>query len=241
VNSYNDNLLVDLDCIWDTRIPILNRIDRQSSDTILKENTYHTRISDLFSDLVPDFDNSSFLKAYMERTVEDIKGQVLPTNMLVQIQDHIYSCVSTRDKSPVKQYVNITVNLYPYKFSDAEKEVILSAMQDSFKGAESVNIVSIPQQFLNPKSVSQYTQYITYEVDEWLSMHGEELKENKMPRFMLSGPIKAIKPRAEEEIDLRDAVTGSKMFLAEHLELNLLPLKDFSFDIELAKLIGTTA
>lgn len=225
-----DRIYTELDCIMDTRMAIVSQIDEEAAVSLVTSEKYHARLHDTFSLYHEGFDDEAFKKRYAERTVEDIKGNTYPTAVVKRLYGFAETCRRLRDTAPEPQTISLVVNLYPYKFSDEEKEVLRDVISASTL-IEEIAFWEMPVGDLTPTTIrANFTQVILYDANEWITMHHEALVLAPMPQVMLFSPIIAAEPGKGEEAILSGVAPNVLHDLyVGHIELCLVKLEEFSF------------
>jgi hypothetical protein len=187
-------ILVELDCLLDTRYATLKKLNRKATETILKDKSYWLRIQDDFTTLTKGaITQSEYLKAYAERDKETLK-QARPTG-IVKLLSRISKEVEAQKISlPMVESLKIEVNIYPYILNEAELDVLATAVM-FYGGLETEVIpVSLSLKQLNPKQIKQtWDAVILYNFNDWFTIHAAELNANPIPRHLLYAPALTFK------------------------------------------------
>lgn len=162
-------ILVELDCLLDTRLGTVNRLSAQLAEQLAKSDAYYSRESDTFDGL----DDEQYRALYAKRDRETLRHSA-PSEGFAFVGG---LAGLLREKqlelnAPERGEVRIAVNLFPYDLSESERAEIGRALAVRFRGAAPVEVVYIPHSALTPAVVrTQYPMLVMYEYDPWLSLH----------------------------------------------------------------------
>ncbi len=232
-SQITDTIYVELDCLLDTRIATLSLIDSKAAVKVSTSGKYHDRLRDTFSDIIKGFDDAVYEDAYKNRTKEVLQSTPVPTSIFFRIRNFIKECRNVADASPMPQRIAVKVNTAPYKLNEAEASILLETLQNSFT---EVSLCMSGLFLMTPGIIkSNYTQIVIYDFDTWLNMHVKDLEKCPIPQVQFLSPIIA-NNGIEKEKAIRAGLPAkaARYSLAGHLELEYLPLKDFSFDVDSA-------
>jgi len=172
----NFDILVDLDTLFDTRLPILYAIDKDSVLPMLEDGTYYTRDIDEIGDIAYDV-----FKGYYKNRDKRVLLISQPTPMVGLVSEYIMKSsqqkLVTGDAGPITLYINT----YPYDLEDGE----IDSIKDDLSGiAPDVNIVMTSKSIeeLQPVWVeSNLGAVIKYDGIEWLDYHIADGSLTKTP------------------------------------------------------------
>lgn len=159
-------LLVDLDCLFDTRLPMTCLIDPEGMNRMLGLKQYNKRKKDVFGN-IPE---ALFKRIYETRT-KHILEAAKPTPMIEFIKELYADMAFDVSRLAYHFDVGIFINMYPYNFDDSEL--------DSFKVLFNRIYKNITIEFVN-KSISELTPsfvrkhigtMIKYDILYWLEYH----------------------------------------------------------------------
>ena len=129
-----DSILVSLDCLLDTRLATVSKINLDIANKLLDGDDYHTRDQDVFVGI----DKEYFKEVYKNRDIETLKKSSL-TN-IVPLLRHLVS--KLKEQSIVRPFHdggNIVVNMYPYKLTIDEQDEICAAIAVWMQGLAPVS------------------------------------------------------------------------------------------------------
>lgn len=169
MNNQEQALLIELDCLLDTRLATIARISEQSAVEVLK-NDYHKRKADWFEPVV---DMAMYTSLYKARDVETLK-LAHPTEgfRFVREMVKLYREQAVDTNSPYSGKIKIVVNTFPYQLNAELTDLIGRALAVRFGAIASCELVSLSPAELTPELVrARYCMLMMYEYDPWLSMH----------------------------------------------------------------------
>lgn len=169
MNQEANAIYVELDCLQDTRIATLAKIDQELASRTLR-NGYHTRLSDEFDGV----SHEDFKRLYQSRDV-----QTLMLSAPTEIHTLILRLIEIQDKAAVElnspyrsERVSVVVNTYPYQLSEVELTEIGKALVVRLSQQTSVTLVHLSPTELTPAYVkANFNSMVMYDFDTWLSEH----------------------------------------------------------------------
>ncbi len=158
------NIYIELDCIMDTRLSLLDAINEETAISEVSEGKYHSRYFDEFGNIPI----SLFKELYKIRNKAILK-LALPTPIFEIVNMISVRYISDRGNQFAP---TLYVNSYPYELSDSEKENILNYITPMFQSCV-VEIVNMnPVTEVTPKWVDlNVDSVIMYEGCEWIEYH----------------------------------------------------------------------
>ena len=173
----NNNLLVDLDALFDTRLPVLMGISEAAAYNVLNSGYYYNRVKDEF-DLIPA---SIFRTIYRYRT-KGVLEYALPThifNVMASILDDIYRDDTKNVLNKDDKYLYI--NLYPYDLSVNEKEILSKAIKQLIPPVN-IKFINVNNVELTPKWIyNNVSSMIKYDLQDWVEWHVSDLSLLEQP------------------------------------------------------------
>lgn len=204
----DQNILVDLDTILDTRLGALSLVSGEAAGAVL-ETDYWNRPNDDFEQQIPGkVTNAQYLEIYNNRNFDVLRNSLL-TNM-VHILGEMTRTLQTRQ---IRQLdvgrITLTLNVWPYELEPHEYEVFAEAIRPYVALNTHVDVVNLPLDRATPSLLlSEYAAWITYDLDAWLLKHGEALRTNPIPEFTLITPKIFFTRRLPTEEELRESETN---------------------------------
>lgn len=219
-------LLVELDCLLDTRFTTLWLQDPSLAEQALKDE-YHKRLKDLFRGVeVEDFNNW-----YSKRDKRTL-AQSLPTPMKFLVLDFCKKTIEQMLATPFNFKPRVEINIHPYNLTETEQELIRQTFITSTKDMVDVKIVSYDYEYLNPLFVKEnYELMIMYHYGKWLDAQSVNKLWEKYtcPNVTLMAPMLYMDHKVNIQKDKLESFDKAMDFLKPFVELSLVPVEMFSF------------
>lgn len=166
-----NTILVDLDCLLDTRVGTLFSLNPEEAQRILGRG-FRNRLSDTVSQFSEVISDAAYKEAYENRSQYTL-AQSRPTNLnseLIEQLKTMYLKINT-PRENLTDYV-IVVNLYPYQFSDVDAANLKFTLEEFLGNDTTVQLCNwLPSSCrLNYLSMRGITDYITYDIGGWIQM-----------------------------------------------------------------------
>lgn len=183
--NLKDDILIDIDCIYDIRLSILQFLFSDNTDMILDTDKYLERKRDVLKDFykgaIPIDAQTSFDEELALKEVLYFRNGAMLTGVLdttsVLIREEFYSKDAGGD-APVP---TITVNFAGYSFTDEEKLMITNLVRQVVAVPIDVKHCSIDSSLLTPSYMRKYSRWITYNFDKWATEMVSLLRECPIP------------------------------------------------------------
>lgn len=229
----NQNILVSLDALLDTRLGTLFRLGQDRAESVLF-NGYRDRDSDRWGDLGTEIDQQAYQQAYRQRDVETLKVS-RPTAIAPVINQITNALGKAAIKAPIVERIRVDVNVYPYRMTDELKAMIAGAVNEWVSVDTLVDVVDIPPSEITPRYLDRhYAAVILYDFDEWLNHQHEALIECPIPTITIIAPALYANERPTEKdmrvegTEITSAFAALEMSLLEYMSLTIMDAKYFS-------------
>lgn len=226
-------LLVELDCLLDTRLGTLIKMDESVAEKVVQSN-YQVRDSDRWNELVSDVEQEDYDYLYRKRDVETLKLSKL-TSMIPMLGKMVADIQESALNDIEDDRVQIHINSHPYKLSKLDQEALKDALLFHLGGVVELTFVNIPLIGLMPDMIGDtYDGVILYDIDSWLKKHQGALMENRIPGVVFMCPAIYFneKPNADQlREEIGEDVTpfqAIEMVLSEYMSLRLIDVSNFS-------------
>jgi hypothetical protein len=206
------NLMIQLDCILDTRLAVLGSYDPEIPKAIVSSKEsfekYRTRLVDDWSE--QGVDSSKFRELWKQRDETHLRASSI-TPFVFELTDLIQQVFDQAQAAPhTISGFDLIVNYHPYKnLTTDELEAIESAIRARLKQQVKIDFICVPIKDLNPVEWDRLkiATAIMYDFDEWLTSHFGEGNEDKIesyerPRNSIYAP--ALFTSLEKLKELRD-------------------------------------
>ena len=210
MKKVNQNLLVSLDVLLDTRLATLAKMNMQYPQIVL-ENGWKNRSGDFYSKWIDGFDQDLFNTHYWYRGRDgDIHTNALMTGYMSRLMADVKILRAQSENHPLAGEITLDINIWPYDFADDEKEALKSVMRE-YLGDIKVGIVRASPGSLAPKTIrGKWCSFSVYNFDEWFELHREALLDTPIPSVVCVAPRLLKKPLDEDmDIDPTVAVSGA--------------------------------
>lgn len=174
-------IYVDLDCLLDTRLAIL---ERELGVEQIDYEAYRLRQIDEWDQL----DKETFRSLYAKRDKALLKSAVL-TNMSKLISRVCQDCVAMLEASPIFSSVKLYVNVYPYQLDDDEREEILYCVSHLVNGLVPIELIDFSLTDLNVDWVGAHLDVMfMYDPHAWLNSQIMNFQRHPLTEVKLIAP-----------------------------------------------------
>lgn len=228
-------LLVELDCLLDTRLGTIERLHSPSAAKLYLGKEYYDREIDDWALLTEGVvSKTAFEESYRERDTKTLELS-RPTRMLGFLSRLTRELDMAKITAPDVEKVEVSVNIYPYQLTPREREVLETLVYSYCSLGTEVKTTSLSYEEITPSLMrDSYDGVILYEFDRWFTLHAKELNTVLIPRNSLFSPALYIKPpeelfkEAPEEFEGISPFAQLEMSMIERLGLELLRAREFS-------------
>lgn len=181
------SVLIELDALLDTRLATISKIDQAAAVTLLKSETYYTRVIDDFT-IQCGIDKATFDAAYVKRDIDTLK-RARPTNCTFCLKDVVKEMVQQTIDTPFFDEVEIVINVWPYKLTPAEKSELCKIVLHYTYIRVTVACIDLSPGALTPQYIKDnFVGIIMYHFAPWAELHGEGLVTHQMPDITFLAP-----------------------------------------------------
>lgn len=231
----NKTVLVELDCLLDTRLGTVERINPAAANRLYLGDAYYERDIDDWATLTEGVvDNATFQSHYAARDAHTLELS-RPTRMLGFIKRLTQDLDASKVMSPEIESVHVVVNVHPYTLSERECEVLETLVYSYCAIGTKVTTTSLAYEAITPETMeTHFDGVVLYEFDRWFTLHAEALNQKLIPRNSLFSPALYIKPpealkkETPEEFHSVTPFAQLEMAMVERLGLELFRVKEFS-------------
>lgn len=177
-------VLVDLDCLLDTRLGLLAQHKGVVAEQVVQNRQYHERQRDEF----PGVSFEQFKALVKQRNVETLKLSVL-TNIFEFLHLVVMSRLQECNEHNEVFSMEVVVNTYPYDLSSAESDAIVQIVAAKLAETVTVKAVRHADGFLTPKYCKDNFQVmVRYWWEEWLACQMKNFEIAAMPQVTVFVP-----------------------------------------------------
>ena len=230
------NILIDYDCLQDTRLGVLNL---HSPEEAIYYLDHHEEWVSRETDCSKKIDPLTFALFYKERADHPEEVLAVPmTPLILMINKILEEHAKYSDARFYNSRLGIHVNTYPYLFSPIVSDLLRRTIFTHLEGVPvtDVTMVSLRPKDITPdKLVNDYPFYYTYSLEDWLEVNGNSLVDKPVPLANIIAPRIYKKYNKETINKLKEDLNGGDVFdfiTKEHaplISLSFLTLDYFSF------------
>lgn len=223
-------LLVSIDVLLDTRLAALAKMNPEYPEIVLDKG-WKEREGDFYSTWIENFDQDLFNTHYWHRGRDgDIHTNALMTGYMSRLMADIKILQSASENHPMAGEISLDINIWPYSFSETEKEALKGIMKEYLGKDLQVDIVNASPESLTPKALrGNYCSFSIYNFDEWFKLHSEALLDTPIPSVVCIVPRLLKKPLdSDVKMDPTLEVSGA---LTEFLGVEWITPKEVSLVI----------
>ena len=222
-------IYVELDCLLDTRLGTVARINPDIAEKLL-ENDYTKRRSDVFEGIAL----AEYKEAYANRDVDTLLRSA-PTACLNLFHHLIEGVEKNPGIQPERTKKELIVNCYPYDLTHPEQEELVNCIAVWIQNLIPVSLIHRKMEDCSPaffKGV--YSQLLMYNFSQWMEYHAPSFENYKMPTVTCFTPQVFIdKNPTDEELDKitkesADPFRATEFCACVYLELKFIDVKYFS-------------
>lgn len=182
-NNTKLGIYINLDSLIDTRLSVLHYHSPKIFKQVVKSiDKYQSRLKDEFDYL----DTELFKEMYKKRNSEMIK-EPIPTFIPEFIKSYVLTCLQEKSGEIVTMYLNV----YPYKFTDEEKELLKKSIFVIYNKLIDVEILDKPDNDITVKFIHEnIALMIMYNGINWLehNLANKSLRSLNLPDVLMICP-----------------------------------------------------
>lgn len=234
-NDATKNILVDLDSLLDTRLGTIEKMNPEAANLLFCGKAYYEREIDDWETLTGGLiSNEAFKAEYAKRDKHTLELS-RPTNILTMLHKITRELDMARITAPDIEHIKVSVNCYPYEFTESERKAIATLVFSYCSLGTDVTTTSLSLADITPTLMqSDYDGVILYDFDGWFTHHCTELNTVLIPRNAMFAPALYVKDPKEMFDEMPEELKGVSPFsmmeiaFVERLSLELLRAKEFS-------------
>ena len=251
-----EGIYVEIDGLLDTRLGTIGLLSPETARKIISSPSYLEREVDEFEGV----GQLEFKMAYADRDKHTLYNSVM-TGLVFHMQGLVWQLKKQAITTPFHDGIKLVVNLYPYSFSDAEREEFTRVILYRLNGGEteeageqdlvSVEYINIAQENLTPAHCkASYGAMYMYNPWHWLNLHTEALKAVRLPEVIVYAPRlfhdgkPDAKALAQFKMDFEgkapDPLTFDEMRVSPIAGVTLIDVSYFSSSVRLHRNQATT-
>ena len=181
-------ILVELDCLLDTRVATVHRINPQAAVKLIDSPYFYRQVDDFEALTQGLIEQSDYKVAYERRDIDTLKC-ARPTKMLGFLHTLNGEIVQQSLRTPHSEGFCVEVNTYPYQLSESEKRALCLSVKSYLKPDARVTAV-----FFNPKDITperflkHWDAIVVYDFNTWFQHHCNAFNHFILPRHLVFAP-----------------------------------------------------
>lgn len=221
----HSGLLIDIDSLFDTRLSVLNAIDKTLLDKNVRE-AYFKRTRDRFLGISPE----DFKRRYKARTAADIKESSV-SSIVNFVSQFAKATIDNIMKSPFHMKPVVILNTYPYNLTDMEVKQFMACLRHVTDNLADITVIHKSPEELTVRYVKDYLSVvIMYHYDEWIKVQSELGNFDKLrcPEITLIAPRLIFNEEIKGDVDDPEEVFKlTEELISPLIGLQLFDVRDF--------------
>lgn len=181
-------ILVELDCLLDTRIATVALIESAAASAMIDNNYQNREIDDYYQLTNGLVTTEQFKQRYYDRDVDTLKGS-LPTNMVKYLRSISINLSKQKIADPEVEGLTVYVNVNPYQLTEEEKQQLSLVVGHYLYPETVVKIIDLKMSSLTPSKIKHdWDAVILYDFNHWFSENVTTLDTVAIPRNIMYAP-----------------------------------------------------
>lgn len=202
LDKLNENILIDLDSLIDTRLPVVYALHSETAADLVQSGMYHKRIKDVFGNIPYRI----FRRYYDDRT-KDILRLATPTPMVDLLKSYCIEAYESHVTQGIDMIPTLYVNTYPYVLNETEEDNLLKLFYNLIDVRVNIVLIHLDRDKLTPEYIDKHVvTVIMYDMVDWLEYHSAKGNLAKYPLLKGScvGPLLANGDKPSSELTQDD-------------------------------------
>jgi hypothetical protein len=188
-------LLIDYDCLQDTRLGVIRNIDEDIVVHLVKNDDYWLRDNDNWEKLTGGrLTNEQFQEAYAARGGENthltlnasFETGIFPFIMHLLVEADI---IQQNNLTAFNDELGLAINIWPYVLNFQQKQELIQITREKYGSELHVVVESHSPEQLTPEFMyGLYGGYLCYSYQDWVKLHYRDLALARMPDFNFIHP-----------------------------------------------------
>lgn len=193
-------IYVDIDCLLDTRLGTLIKIDPRFAYNVSDNKNYYLRQEDIFKDKDQTLDREIYKKVFCKYKEEIIRSS-LKTKMFAFLYELCKVFLNQATSTPYLSSIEIELNLYPYDFTQEEGTTILNLVSSILKDSIDISYINkSPKELTVDYIYESHCAMIMYDCSNWLNENNKGLQSRKLKEIALYIPkLNFVRQLTQEE------------------------------------------
>jgi len=229
------NLLLDMDCLFDTRMGTLLDVAPDLAST-LSVKAYRQRQLDDFTTVTEGkVSTEAFQARYATRDLEILKKSLI-TGIVPILITYVEGLQERLFRKIDVSGINIDLNIYPYTLPGPLLESIQNHLRALFPPFVEIGVGRYGPEQLTPEFFDlYYNGWVTYDLHAWLAQHHDALLIKPLNQLSVIIPKLFTKEPGEHENTEDETFKGAdrhglfEMVMEDFLHLEHIPVEDFCY------------
>lgn len=185
MSQKSQRVLIQLDALLDTRVGTAYRMGAKDIDWVSYFDRTHSKVWEFFG-----LEEEAFKQTYLKRNLETLELS-MATELYRQLSYVMRNKLVLATGSPLHERPEIVINYWPYNLSSATVELFKQAVVETLSDIARmrVNAVYVAPERLTPKYLKDnYTDYVLYDLSEWLELAGPHFADCPIPDVAVCYP-----------------------------------------------------
>ena len=237
-------ILIDYDCIMDSRLGFLNYYHSEQALEIFKSDEALLKFTDRIGDEFKEYgyQEGEFRERYRKRDNTFIQ-KALPTAFCFELKHFVGKMIDMMVLQPHRlSEIEIQINLYPYVFDEEQADFIAGIILRYIDHLVKIKTVYIPPTEFTPHLIktSDYSALFIYDFEQWVAHHYnpmvQDCDEIRNPSFTIYTPSNFVNSeKLREAVEFKNPkgetanpIEGIQMMFKHWFNLELMDMAAFS-------------
>lgn len=228
-------LLLDLDCLFDTRMGTLLDLDPDLTQH-LDPKAYRERERDDFTQVTQGrVTTEAFQARYATRDITVLQKSLV-SGIVPVLLTYVDGLKERLFRKVDVSSIRIDLNLYPYTLPGPILETITGCLRVLLPTWVEVGVGSYKAERLTPEFFDKYYNgWITYDLHTWLTVHNEALLVKPLTQLSAIVPRLFLREPGDYEDSEDESLKGAdrhglfEMVMEDFLHLEHIPVEDFCY------------
>lgn len=201
------NVIADIDTLLDTRQGVLSKLlDQDSLLKLITSQAYLSRERDEFEGV----DMTVYNRMYKDRNKVTITSSIV-SYMFNVIKSKVVSIMQKANFNDDVKEVNLLVNFYPYKLTEAETDMIVDVIFRKMEVSTHIKPIYKSPEELSPAylNIANIEELFIYDTNRWINAHAASLPVTRIVKRSVHLPALLTNKVSEEDMQ-RFNKTGFK-------------------------------
>lgn len=229
-------ILISLDALLDTRLGVIANLNSEAAKHLVRSDDYwHRHYDDWYKLTGGLVTNEQFREAWLARGGVNTR-KTLDASFETGLAPFIYQCLAEADinmmsgMTPIDEEIGLAINVYPYDFTFAEKQMVIKIVQDKYGQELPVKIVSHSIDEMTVGLLdSDYGMLVLYDFAEWFEYHHVAIVGTLMSDFVVVHPrLFSVDPSELSMEERKNDLHRFRLATQHNMDINYIDSSYFS-------------